>query len=103
MAAQRKLLEQAGVTAAAAASSPIGAACHAGGPPGGVHHADVVAAGSREPHPQFQFAGSAAAGAPLPPASPLQLRIGDATITPVGFMDMTSVTRSTNEGTGIGS
>jgi len=32
----------------------------------------------------------------------LQLKIGDATITPVGFMDMTSVTRSTNPGTGIG-
>jgi len=34
--------------------------------------------------------------------NPLQLKIGDATITPVGFMDMTSVTRSTNPGTGIG-
>jgi hypothetical protein len=34
--------------------------------------------------------------------APLQLRIGNATITPVGFMDMTSVTRSTNPGTGIG-
>lgn len=35
-------------------------------------------------------------------ASPLQLKIGDASITPVGFMDMTSVTRSTNPGSGIG-
>jgi hypothetical protein len=35
-------------------------------------------------------------------SSPLQLKIGDAYITPVGFMDMTSVTRSTNPGTGIG-
>jgi hypothetical protein len=35
-------------------------------------------------------------------AAPLQIRIGDSTITPVGFMDMTSVTRSTNPGSGIG-
>lgn len=34
--------------------------------------------------------------------SPLQFKIGDAYITPVGFMDMTAVTRSTNPGTGIG-
>lgn len=48
---------------------------------------------------------SAAAPPPAPPAdetSPLQLKIGDAYITPVGFMDMTSVSRSTNPGTGIG-
>ncbi len=35
-------------------------------------------------------------------SSPLQLKIGDAYITPVGFMDMTEVSRSTNPGTGIG-
>ncbi len=35
-------------------------------------------------------------------ASPLQLKIGDAYITPVGFMDLTSITRSTNTGNGIG-
>ncbi len=35
-------------------------------------------------------------------SSPLQLKIGDAYFTPVGFMDMTSVSRSTNPGTGIG-
>jgi hypothetical protein len=50
---------------------------------------------------------SSAATAPLPApqadeSSPLQLKIGDATITPVGFMDMTSVSRSTNPGSGIG-
>ncbi len=33
---------------------------------------------------------------------PLQVRLGNALISPVGFMDMTSVTRSTNPGTGIG-
>src|SRR5690242_1877132 len=35
-------------------------------------------------------------------SSPLQIRIGDATITPVGFMDFTSVYRSTGTGNGIG-
>jgi hypothetical protein len=51
---------------------------------------------------------SSAAAAPLPSppvddsSSPLQLKIGDAYITPVGFMDMTSVSRSTNTGSGIG-
>ena len=35
--------------------------------------------------------------------SPLQLRIGTATIAPVGFIDFTSVFRSTNAGSGIGS
>lgn len=34
--------------------------------------------------------------------APLQLRIGSATITPVGFMDFTAVYRSTNPGSGIG-
>jgi hypothetical protein len=37
------------------------------------------------------------------PSSPLQLKIGDATITPVGFMDLTGVWRSENAGSGIGS
>jgi hypothetical protein len=35
-------------------------------------------------------------------SSPLQIRIGDATITPVGFMDFASVYRSTGTGNGIG-
>ena len=35
-------------------------------------------------------------------SSPLQFKLGDAYFTPVGFMDMTSVTRSTNPGSGIG-
>jgi hypothetical protein len=34
--------------------------------------------------------------------SPLQLHIGSASITPVGFMDFTAVFRSTNPGSGIG-
>jgi hypothetical protein len=38
-----------------------------------------------------------------PASSPLQLHIGDATITPVGFMDFTNVFRSAASGAGIGS
>jgi hypothetical protein len=46
-----------------------------------------------------------AAAAPqqaMMPESPLQVHIGSATITPVGFMDFTAVFRTTNPGTGIG-
>lgn len=40
--------------------------------------------------------------AEAPPPSPLQIHLGTATITPVGFMDMTEVFRSTNVGSSIG-
>ena len=36
------------------------------------------------------------------PESPLQIHLGSATITPVGFMDFTNVIRTTNPGSGIG-
>src|SRR5262249_23550630 len=45
--------------------------------------------------------GKAAQGK-KPEESPLQFRIGTATVVPVGFMDFTSVIRSTNTGNGIG-
>ena len=35
------------------------------------------------------------------PTSPLQIKFGDATITPVGFMDMTNTWRSTNSGASL--
>ena len=35
-------------------------------------------------------------------AAPMQIHLGSSTITPVGFMDMTAVSRSTNPGSGIG-
>src|SRR6266487_3998076 len=35
------------------------------------------------------------------PSSPLQIKIGDATVTPVGFMDLTNTYRSTNAGTSL--
>jgi len=64
----------------------------------------IIPAGDVAPvlHP-----GVAAALAPpqldTDPPSPLQLHLGTATITPLGFMDLTSVFRSADEGSGIGS
>ena len=67
------------------------------------------------PHPASlgQVASTAPVLPPAPPAapqitplrdpsSPLQLHIGNATITPVGFMDFTSMYRSKDGGSGIG-
>lgn len=53
---------------------------------------------------QYPVLGKVANTGPDPEEkpSPLQIRVGDAYITPVGFMDFTTVTRSTNPGTGIG-
>jgi hypothetical protein len=41
------------------------------------------------------------ANPPADQSSPLQIHIGDATITPVGFMDITNTWRSTNAGTSL--
>jgi hypothetical protein len=41
------------------------------------------------------------AGEAAPQTSPLQIHLGDATITPVGFMDITNTWRSTNAGTSL--
>ena len=38
---------------------------------------------------------------PAEPPSPLQIKIGESTITPVGFMDITNTFRSTNAGTSL--
>jgi len=58
--------------------------------------------------PVIPVGSGGAASLQKPPAldesapGPMQLRLGNALIVPVGFMDMTSITRSTNPGTGIG-
>ncbi len=52
--------------------------------------------------PQASPALAAPQAASPETSAPLQVKIGDAYITPVGFMDMTAVSRSTNPGTGIG-
>ena len=50
------------------------------------------------PDPAPQAAAAAATSAP----APLQFKLGEATFTPLGFMDMTSVFRSASAGSGIG-
>lgn len=101
MAAQRKLLEQAGIGGEAVSAAAVQHATPA----------DRLMASTTPTLPQPAVATPAPnfssplpqAAAALPSATaPLQLKIGDATIMPVGFLDMTSVTRSTNPGTGIG-
>jgi hypothetical protein len=78
--------------------------------PAGVPAAASSAAVSSAPSmtPITSVAVRAAAPAATPAqkgndeASPLQLKIGSAYITPVGFMDFTAVNRSHDEGSGIG-
>ena len=58
------------------------------------------------PAPAFPSAPATPAPAPQPVAegtAPLQLKIGDATIQPIGFMDFTAVFKSENAGGSIGS
>ncbi len=74
---------------AANSSSPVGAAS-------AVPASATVAAASPAAPPATPQANNA------PPESPLQLRVGTAYITPVGFMDFTGVWRSHTGGSGIG-
>src|ERR1700733_816701 len=64
----------------------------------------VIPAGNVAPvlHPGLPMALSTQV-TPDEAPSPLQIHIGTATITPVGFLDFTSVFRSSDEGSGIGS
>jgi hypothetical protein len=75
---------------------------------------EVLGSGRPLPPPQETFAARPAFAAPAPPAlpppapqtgeppAPLSVRIGDSYLTPVGFMDFTTVFRSVAAGTGIG-
>jgi hypothetical protein len=67
--------------------------------------ADPSAVALNTPEPPASAPKSAAPAAAAPqaeaPSSPLQFRIGDATITPVGFMDLTNTFRSTNSGASL--
>src|SRR6266568_4489147 len=74
---------------AANSSSPVGAAS-------AVPASATVAAAPPAAPPATPQANNA------PPESPLQLRVGTAYITPVGFMDFTGVWRSHTGGSGIG-
>jgi hypothetical protein len=65
----------------------------------------VPPAPAASPAPSRTFgpaASTTASPAPADESAPMQLKIGDAYITPVGFMDMTSVSRSVNAASGIG-
>jgi hypothetical protein len=65
--------------------------------------AETPSIASNTPEPSSSARKSPAPAAPAPqgepPSSPLQFKIGDATVTPVGFMDLTNTWRSTNAGT----
>jgi hypothetical protein len=100
---QRKLIESSRQTTEAVQPSPT--------QPAGVARLGEVASTTpvlppAAPLPAFPAAIPVAAGAAAQSGDmqdePLQLHIGSATITPVGFMDMTAVSRSTNPGSGIG-
>jgi hypothetical protein len=64
----------------------------------------IIPAGDVAPvlHPGLAAALSTPQSASDEPASPLQIKIGTATITPVGFMDFTGVFRSADGGSSIG-
>src|ERR1035441_3121460 len=63
----------------------------------------IIPAGDVAPvlHPGLAAALSTPQSASDEPASPLQIKIGTATITPVGFMDFTGVFRSADGGSSI--
>ena len=61
----------------------------------------VLATPIPTPAPVAAQQAAVAQPAAAQPAVPLQIRIGDATITPVGFMDITNTFRSTNAGTSL--
>jgi hypothetical protein len=66
-----------------------------------------MGAATAAPANTVAFMPAPAVPSPVPQAaaadqpSPLQIKIGDATITPVGFMDITNTFRSTNAGTSL--
>ncbi|MGD0015084.1 MAG: hypothetical protein ABSD56_11785 [Bryobacteraceae bacterium] len=93
LAAQQKLLERlaapqapAGETRPAATATPSAA----------------IAGARSQPAQSLAQSANPPAGEAKPQASPLSFRIGNADFTPGGFMDLTSILRSTNVGSGIG-
>jgi TolA-binding protein len=81
--------------APAAAAAPSSTAAPSAAPAAGTAPASAVI-----PAPSVNSA--ALPPTPQDETSPLQFKIGDAYITPVGFMDFTMVYRDHNEGNGIG-
>jgi hypothetical protein len=101
--AQQKMLEQVTATSTAPAQQPAGPQ-HKMASAGEVASITPVlgSAAVAAPTPARPLSPPFPQGAADAPASPLQLKIGDTTLIPIGFMDMTSVSRSTNPGSGIG-
>src|SRR5438132_195035 len=64
---------------------------------------ELVATSALHPEPGTESLVPAGQKVSPEAASPLQFHLGTSTITPIGFMDFTTVSRSTNAGTGIGS
>ena len=69
--------------------------------PSGVNPSARVVNGAFAPAPALVPQAPVPAGPPASETSPLQLKIGDATLTPVGFMDLTNTWRSTNAGSSL--
>jgi len=115
LAAQLKMLEQAG--ASSSPSAPSEAAAAPADPAGIPERKPYVGQLTASRVPMVQPAPTAtpfpvtpspraplstASPQPGPPDSPLQLKIGESTMTPLGFMDMTAVFRTAATNFGIG-
>ena len=102
---QKKMLEQAGIGASTQAAAPRHTTPAAGLVASTTPVLPPVPA-TPAPAPRVDPAlppAAPQAQAAVPVTSPLQIRIGDVGITPVGFMDLTAVWRDKNAGSGIGS
>jgi hypothetical protein len=108
--AQQKLLEKSESTAAVAPAQPAAEAPAAAQAEPDRKAPNLGEIASTVPIIPRGIAPSAAAATPLPlpqkpePSdqdSPLQIHLGAATVTPVGFMDITNTFRSTNAGTSL--
>jgi len=102
---QKKILEQAGIGASTQAAAPQHTTPAAGLVASTTPVLPPVSA-APAPAPRVDPAlppAAPQAQAAVPVTSPLQIRIGDVGITPVGFMDLTAVLRDKNTGSGIGS
>jgi hypothetical protein len=88
-------------------SQTLTAKAPAGTPRSTAEIASAAPSGAQQPASANAVAASTATppAGPAPqaelPESPLQLRIGNSAITPVGFMDITNTWRSTNAGTSL--
>ena len=91
----RQALEQKDSAASAAPLTPLPSLGQVASTAPVLPRAVALPAAVASPAPQ------AAPPKPAADSSPLQLKIGDAYITPVGFMDMTLVSRSTGTGNAL--